>query len=81
MSSLLEYGCFSKGTKVLMYDGTEKNIEDIRSRKTIINGNKEEIIEGDKVLGFDSNPIEVIDSFSGKDVMFNIKEKKKKERW
>ena len=50
--------CFAPGTKVLMYDGTIKNIEDIRI--------------GDIVMGPDNTPRNVLELHSGVDNMYKI---------
>lgn len=42
-------GCFAAGTKILMYDGSSKNIEDI--------------VIGDVVVNRDGNPTKVLDAF------------------
>lgn len=51
--------CFAKGTKVLMYDGSIKNVEDIQN--------------GELVMGNDSTPRTVYGTTSGKEEMFEIK--------
>ena len=53
--------CFAKGTLVLMEDGTERKIEDIKV--------------GEKVLGDDSTPRKVISTQVGKDVLYKIQQK------
>ncbi len=50
--------CFQKGTKIKMYNGLAKNIEDINV--------------GETVMGIDSNPRHVLSTTSGKSEMFNI---------
>jgi superfamily II DNA or RNA helicase len=50
--------CLAKGTKVLMYDGTTKNVEDIQI--------------GDKLMGDDSNPRQVLTLAQGKEEMYDI---------
>lgn len=50
--------CFAPGTKVLMYDNTIKNIEDIRI--------------GDAVMGPDNTPRKVLELHSGIDNMYKI---------
>lgn len=50
--------CFAPGTKVLMYDGTIKNIEDVRV--------------GDTVMGPDNTPRNVLELHSGVDNMYKI---------
>lgn len=51
-------GCHAKGTQILMYDGTVKNVEDIRV--------------GDKLMGDDSTSRTVLELKHGKDVMYKI---------
>lgn len=53
------HGCHSKGTKILMYDGSLKNVEDIK--------------EGDKLMGDDSMPRTVLSLARGKEQMYRIK--------
>ncbi len=50
--------CFGKGTRVLMYDGSTKSIEDI--------------VIGDIVMGDDNLPRVVTKIFSGQDEMFKV---------
>lgn len=50
--------CFAKGTKILMYDGSLKNVEDIT--------------ENELVMGNDSTPRTVYGVTSGKEEMFDI---------
>jgi RecA/RadA recombinase len=52
-------GCHGKGDKVLMYDGSVKNIEDV--------------LVGDKLIGPDSEPRTVLSLHRGKDSMFEYK--------
>jgi len=52
--------CLGLGTKVLMYDGTLKNIEDIKI--------------GDQVMGPDSNVRNVKEISSGVSELYNIKQ-------
>ncbi len=54
--------CFGKGTKVLMYDFSKKNIEDVKV--------------GDWVMGHDGTPREVIDTVSGVDKMYRVEQVK-----
>jgi hypothetical protein len=54
--------CLAKGTKILMADGTLKNVEDINVN--------------DKVMGLNSEPRTVEKSGSGFEEMFNVKNKK-----
>ena len=51
-------GCFAKGTGVLMFDGTIKNIEDVKV--------------GEQVMGDDNTPRTVQRLFHDKDEMFEI---------
>ena len=51
-------GCFSKGTPVLMYDGSVKRVEDVSI--------------GDVVMGDDSTPRNVLELCSGFEEMFNV---------
>lgn len=53
-----EAGCHAKGTKVIMSDGTFKNVEDI--------------CVGDKLMGPDSKCRTVLELHSGKDDMYKI---------
>ena len=50
--------CLLKGTQVIMSDGTLKNVEDVKI--------------GDKVMGPDSNPRNVVDLHSGISPMYRI---------
>ena len=50
--------CLAKGTKVLMFDGSTKNVEDIT--------------EGEQVMGPDSTPRNVSGVISGSEEMFDI---------
>jgi len=52
----------SYGTKVLMYDGTIKNVEDIRV--------------GEQVMGDDSTPRNVLETHSGTDTMYKVENKR-----
>ena len=54
--------CQIYGTKVLMYDGTIKNVEDIKV--------------GDQVMGDDSAPRNVLETHSGTDIMYKVENKK-----
>lgn len=54
-------GCFTKGTKVLMYDGSLKNVEDV--------------VEGDIVMGDDSKPRNVLQLCRGVENMYKISHK------
>ncbi|KAI8322344.1 vacuolar ATP synthase catalytic subunit A [Martensiomyces pterosporus] len=53
-------GCFAKGTKVLMCDGADKNIEDVQV--------------GEQVLGADGLPREVVALPRGNDIMYEVAE-------
>jgi intein/homing endonuclease len=57
-------GCHAKGTKILMYDGSVKNVEDI--------------VVGDLLMGPDSKPREVLQLVRGQDEMFEITPSKSK---
>ena len=52
-------GCFSKGTKILMYNGEIKNVEDVKL--------------GEKVMGWDSRPRQVLKLCNNIDDMYEIK--------
>lgn len=54
--------CLGKGTKVLMYDGTLKNVEDIKV--------------GDQLMGPDSTPRNVLSLARGKEMMYWIRQNK-----
>lgn len=51
-------GCFSKGTKIMMFDGTLKNVEDIKV--------------GDQVMGDDSNVRCVLELCRGEEEMYDV---------
>jgi len=51
-------GCHAPGTKVIMFDGTIKAVEDV--------------IVGDLLMGPDSSPRKVLELFSGQDEMYNV---------
>lgn len=53
-----EFGCHLKGTKVLMYDGTIKNVEDIQV--------------GDTLMGDDNTPRIVQELYNGIDQLYKI---------
>jgi phage terminase large subunit-like protein len=53
--------CFSKGTKVIMWDGTIKSIENIEV--------------GDKVMGPDNKPRTILSLHSGVDDMYEVEQK------
>ena len=50
--------CFGKGTEILMYDGSIKKVEDI--------------VAGDKVMGDDSTPRNVLSLARGEDIMYKL---------
>jgi len=58
---IIYVGCFAKGTEVLMADGSKQVIEDIKV--------------GDKVMGKDSTPREVVNLPRGRETMYRITEK------
>jgi len=51
-------GCHEKGTKILMYDGTQKNVEDV--------------VVNDILMGPDSKPRKVLSLCNGLDFMYKI---------
>lgn len=53
-----EFGCHIKGTKVLMFDGSTKNVEDV--------------VEGDVLMGDDNTPRVVQELYSGTDQLYKI---------
>lgn len=53
--------CHGKGTKILMYDGSVKNVEDIEI--------------GEHIMGDDSTPRKVLSLGRGKDTIYEIKSK------
>lgn len=53
-----EMGCHLKGTKVLMYDGSVKTVE--------------EVLVGDKLMGDDGTPRTVERLYSGRDMMYRL---------
>ncbi len=55
--------CLEKGTKVLMYNGEFKNVEDIS--------------ENDVLLGDDNTPRRVLSTTNGKDYLYEIRDKEK----
>ena len=57
-------GCFQKGTKVLMFDGSLKNVENIEV--------------GDKIMGDDSTLRTVLELCRGREEMYRIQQKCKK---
>jgi len=50
--------CFGKGTKIMMFDGTSKNVEDI--------------IVGDTIMGDDSTPRKVLSLARGRENMYKV---------
>jgi replicative DNA helicase len=54
--------CHGKGTKILMYDGSIKNVEDVKI--------------GDQLMGDDSTPRNVLSLAKGKEEMYKIWDKK-----
>lgn len=63
--TIIYVGCFEKGTKVLMADGSDKVIEDI----TV----------GEKVMGKDGKPREVVGLPRGKETMYEVCETSQQE--
>lgn len=61
----LPTGCHSKGTKILMFNGEFKNVE--------------EITVGDQIMGPDSQPRNVLKLHRGRDVMYRVRPKHGKE--
>ena len=53
-----EFGCHIKGTKVLLFDGTIKNVEDV--------------VIGDQLMGDDNTPRIVQELYSGQDQLYKI---------
>lgn len=54
--------CLGKGTPVIMYDGSIKNVEDI--------------VNGDKLMGVDSTPRIVSGVITGKDTLYKVNQVK-----
>ena len=54
--------CLGHGTKIIMYDGSLKEVQDI--------------VVGDKLMGVDSTPREVLELHSGVDDMYEIQQKR-----
>ncbi|QKE28125.1 replicative DNA helicase [Arcobacter acticola] len=54
--------CLGRGTKVVMFDGTLKNVEDVKI--------------GDKLMGDDSKPRNVLSTTSGREQMYWIRQNK-----
>ena len=52
--------CFGKGTKIMMFDGSTKNVEDIKI--------------GDKLMGDDSKPRKVLSLGRGRSMLYEIKQ-------
>jgi ATP-dependent Clp protease ATP-binding subunit ClpA len=59
--------CHGKGTKILMYDGSIKNVEDV--------------LPGDLLMGDDSTPRKVLSLSRGKDKMYKITPLKGGDPW
>ena len=53
--------CHGKGTKIMMYDGSIKNVEDVKV--------------GDKLMGVDSKPRDVLSLARGKENMYRVHER------
>lgn len=53
--------CLGKGTKVLMYDGSVKKVEDVKT--------------GDLLMGDDSTPRKVLSLARGKEMMYRVRQK------
>lgn len=53
-----EFGCHIKGTKVLMYDGSIKKVEDV----TV----------GDELMGNDNTPRRVLELYNGTDMLYKV---------
>lgn len=51
-------GCHARGTKILMYDGRIKKVEDI--------------VEGEQLMGPDSKPRKVLALYRGREVMYRV---------
>ena len=54
--------CLGRGTKVVMYDGTLKNVEDVKV--------------GDQLMGDDSSPRNVLSTTSGQEQMYWVRQNK-----
>lgn len=52
--------CLAKGTEILMYDGSLKNVEDVKAK--------------DQLMGIDSKPRNVLSISSGKETMYWIRQ-------
>lgn len=59
--------CLTKGTKVLMYDGTIKNVEDIKV--------------GDQLMGDDSTPRNVLSTVKGREKLYDVVPTRGGETW
>lgn len=59
--AIIYVGCFAKGTEVMMYDGSVKQVEDI--------------LLGDKVMGKDGLPREVVQLPKGQETMYKVVQK------
>lgn len=55
-------GCHAKGTQILMFDGSTKNVEDVKV--------------GDMLMGPDSKPRKVLELHTGKEEMYKITPKR-----
>jgi hypothetical protein len=53
--------CHGKGTKIMMYDGTIKNVEDVK--------------KGDLLMGDDSTPRKVLSTIKGEEQLYKINQK------
>lgn len=62
--AIIYVGCFAKGTDVIMYDGSDEKIENIRV--------------GDRVLGKDGTSREVVALPRGNDTMYKVTQKSSK---
>ncbi len=60
-------GCHAKGQEVIMYDGSFKRVEDI--------------MVGDKLMGDDSTPREVLRVISGEEPLYKIRPDRWREHW
>ena len=59
--------CLGKGTEILLYDGTIKKVEDIEV--------------GDKIMGYDSTPRNVLSTTSGIQKLYKLKFNKNKKEF
>lgn len=58
---IIYVGCFAKGTQVMMYDGSVRNIETIKA--------------GEAVMGADGQPRKVVGLPRGREVMYKVSQK------